>query len=218
MGLNKGIEEKLNEGRQYRSFDLHAFEHRAEDDGRRIVRGYATTFNNEYTLFSTEEYTVVEKVDPHAFDDCDLSDVIMQYDHEGRVFARTSNNTLAVAADEVGLAIEAELSGTEIGRQLYEEIEGGYTTKMSMGFRVAEDKREVIEDHDNGTVTVIRTITKISKLYDVSAVSLPANDATSISARSFGEGVIAETVKEIDARKARDRQKQKVRILLSLED
>jgi HK97 family phage prohead protease len=142
----------------------------------------------------------------------------MQYDHEGRVFARTSNNTLAVAADEVGLAIEAELSGTEIGRQLYEEIEGGYTTKMSMGFRVAEDKREVIEDRDNGTVTVIRTITKISKLYDVSAVSLPANDATSISARSFGEGVIAETVKEIDARKARDRQKQKVRILLSLED
>lgn len=160
MGLNKGIEEKLNEGRQYRSFDLHAFEHRAEDDGRRIVRGYATTFNNEYTLFSTGEYTVVEKVDPHAFDDCDLLDVIMQYDHEGRVFARTSNNTLAVAADEVGLAIEAELSGTEIGRQLYEEIEGGYTTKMSMGFRVAEDKREVIEDHDNGTVTVIRTITK----------------------------------------------------------
>lgn len=217
MATNKTIEEKLNEGRQYRTFDLGGFERRKEEDGSMTVRGYATTFNDEYTLYDTPDYTIKERVDPKAFDDCDMADVIMQYDHEGRVFARISNKTLQVKTDEHGLAIEAELSGTEIGRQLYEEIEGGYTTKMSMGFRVAEDSRETIEDHETGRMTVVRTITKVSRLYDVSAVSLPANDATTISARKFSEGVIAELLQEVEARKARDRQKQKVRILLSLE-
>jgi phage head maturation protease len=61
---------------------------------------------------------------------------------------------------------------------------------------------------------VLRTITKISKLYDVSAVSIPANDATSISARNYGEGVIAGIEEERLVREKRERQKQKIRILL----
>ena len=209
----KTIMDKLDEGRQYRSFDLSGFERRAEGDEGKTVEGYASTFNQPYELWSYDGYTVLEQIDARAFDDCDMADVIMQYDHRGRVFARTSNKTLDVKPDEVGLHVRAELGGTEIGRQLFEEIEGGYTTKMSFGFRVAEDKREVTEDHENNTVTVLRTITKISKLYDVSAVSLPANDATSISARNFGEGVIAEIKKELLEREKRERQKQKIRII-----
>lgn len=209
----KTIMDKLDEGRQYRSFELSGFERRAEGDEGKTVEGYASTFNQPYELWSFDGYTVLEQIDARAFDDCDMADVIMQYDHRGRVFARTSNKTLDVKPDEVGLHVRAELGGTEIGRQLFEEIEGGYTTKMSFGFRVAEDKREVTEDHENNTVTVLRTITKISKLYDVSAVSLPANDATSISARNFGEGVIAEIKKELLEREKRERQKQKIRIL-----
>lgn len=209
----KTIMDKLDEGRQYRSFELSGFERRAEGDEGKTVEGYASTFNQPYELWSYDGYTVLEQIDARAFDDCDMADVIMQYDHRGRVFARTSNKTLDVKPDDVGLHVRAELGGTEIGRQLFEEIEGGYTTKMSFGFRVAEDKREVTEDHENNTVTVLRTITKISKLYDVSAVSLPANDATSISARNFGEGVIAEIKKELLEREKRERQKQKIRIL-----
>ena len=217
--MSKTIDEKLNEGRQYRSIDLAKFEHRAEGDegtGEKIVEGYATTFNQPYTLYEWSDYTVIEQIDAKAFDECDMADVIMQYDHEGRVFARTSNDTLAVDPDKTGLHIRAQLGGTEIGRQLYEEIDGGYTTKMSFGFKVAEDKREVTEDHENGHTTVLRTITKISKLYDVSAVSLPANDATSISARSYGEGVIAEIREEIAAREKRARQIQKIKLLANL--
>ena len=209
----KTIMDKLDEGRQYRSFELSGFERRAEGDEGKTVEGYASTFNQPYELWSYDGYTVLEQIDARAFDDCDMADVIMQYDHRGRVFARTSNKTLDVKPDEVGLHVRAELGGTEIGRQLFEEIEGGYTTKMSFGFRVAEDKREVTEDHENNTFTLLRTITKISKLYDVSAVSLPANDATSISARNFGEGVIAEIKKELLEREKRERQKQKIRIL-----
>lgn len=217
----KSIEDKLNEGRQYRNIDVSCFERRSEDDGEKTVTGYATTFNQPYELYRDAWdgmiYIVREQVDPEAFKETEMSDVIMQYDHEGRVFARTSNNTLELDPDEHGLHIRANLGGTELGRQLFEEIEGGYTNKMSFGFRVGKDKRERTEEQDAETgvttITILRTILEISKLYDVSAVSLPANDATSISARNFGEGVIEEVKKEILDRENRERQKKRIKIL-----
>lgn len=212
----KSIQAKLDEGRAYRNFDVSSFERRAEDTGEKTVEGYASTFNQPYELWRMDNYIVVEQIDPNAFAETDMSDVIMQYNHEGRVFARTSNGTLSVEPDFNGLRVKANLGGTEIGRQLYEEIEGGYTTKMSFGFMVGEDKREVTEDYENNTVTVLRTITKITKLYDVSAVSLPANDATSISARNFCDGLIAEVKEEFLAREQRERQKRKIKILLEV--
>lgn len=202
--MNKTIQQKLDEGRQYRAMA----EVRAADDN--IVVGYASTFNQPYELFSFDNITVREQVDPHAFDECDLSDVILQYDHAGRVFARGSNGTLEVKPDERGLHIRADLSGTEIGRQLYEEIKGGYTTKMSFGFRVEDDAR--LQTEEDGNIDLLRTITKIGKVYDVSAVSLPANDATSISARAFGEGVIAEVKQELLARAERRRRIIKLKL------
>lgn len=218
----KTIEAKLAEGRQYRNIDVKSFETRAEGDDQKVVTGYATTFEQPYELFRDvwegTTYIFLEQVDAHAFDDTDLSDVIMQYDHEGRVFARTSNGTLELDADEHGLHIRADLGGTEIGRQLFEEIEGGYTDKMSFGFRVGKDRRERTEERDEETgittITVLRTILSISKLYDVSAVSLPANDATSISARNWGEGVLAEIREEIQKR---EDQRRRLRIKSKLE-
>lgn len=216
MQIPKTIQNKLDEGRQYRRFDVAGLELRAEGDEERVVEGYATTFNQPYLLYREGSYEVWEQVDARAFDDCDMSDVIMQYDHRGRVFARNSNDTLQLTVDPVGLRIRAELGGTEIGRQLYEEISGGYTTKMSFGFKVAEDKQEVTENNEDGSGTVLRTITKISKLYDVSAVSIPANDATSISARSYGEGVIAELRQELLLREEHERKRKQIKIMLGL--
>lgn len=213
--IPKTIQQKIDEGRQYRSIDVR--EMRAgEDEGSYIVEGYATTFDQPYELFRTGDYTVVEQIDRNAFNNTDMGDVIMQYDHEGRVFARISNGTLELAADDHGLKIRADLGGTEIGRQLYEEIKGGYTDKMSFGFTVDEDRREETRDHETGTVTILRTITAIRKLYDVSAVSLPANDATEISARAFCEGVIAEAAEECRAAAEREARKRKIKILMEV--
>ena len=158
----------------------------SEDE--KLVRGYATTFNQPYLLWSDSSFQLWEQVDKDAFSKTDMKDVIMQYDHEGRVFARVSNNTLALRSDEHGLLIEANLGGTQIGRELYEEIKGGYTNKMSFGFTVRGDSWE--KRTEDGVEISTRTITDIGKLYDVSAVSIPANDATEISARSLADGEI----------------------------
>ena len=201
--------------REYRKFD--GMEIRKAEDESRVVEGYATTFNQPYELWRDKDMTVNEQVDPHAFDETDLSDVIMQYDHEGRVFARTGNGTLRLASDEHGLKVTADLGGTEIGRQLYEEIAGGYTNKMSFGFTVTGEEKQRSKDAD-GHITVLRTITKIGKLYDVSAVSLPANDATEISSRTIGDGLIAEAMKEVQAEEERQRRIGEIRKILRTED
>lgn len=207
--------DKLLSGREYRNMPVMQIR-TGEDSGEKIVEGYATKFNVEYELWNFGDYIVREKIDPHAFDGCDMKDVIMQYNHEGRVFARNTNGTMELRVDNTGLHTKADLGGTTLGGQLYEEIKGGYTTKMSFGFRVGEDKREIIEDHENHVITVVRTITKISKLYDVSPVSIPANDATEISARSFCDGVIAEIKAERLKALETERKRKALRLRMRL--
>ena len=169
--------------------EVRTAENEEVPEERKVVTGYASTFNEPYTLYEDDGWRFNEVVDARAFENTDMSDVIMQYDHEGRVFARMSNNTLTVTPDEKGLLIEADLGGTELGRQLFEEIRGGYTNKMSFGFTV--DGEDYLDTKDaDGKALTVRTITSVRKLYDVSAVSLPANDATSISVRSLTDGEI----------------------------
>lgn len=179
--------------REYRSMTVEIRQPEEGQEERKVVEGYASTFNDPYVLYEDKWITYREQISPNAFDETDMEDVIMQYDHHGRVFARNKNGTLSVGPDEIGLHMEADLGGTELGRQLYEEIRGGYTDKMSFGFTVSKDEELRTEDED-GHVDILRTITGIEKLYDVSAVSIPANPSTSIGAelRSRIDGVIEE--------------------------
>lgn len=205
---------KVNE-REYRNFTLSVVENEPEQEETRTVNGYASTFMEPYTLFEDEDIVIREQVAPDAFAESDMSDIIMQYDHEGRVFARVSNGTLNVRTDEHGLAITADLGGTEIGRQLYEEIKGGYTTKMSYGYTVPADgetwEQATLED---GRTVHTRTVTRVRKVYDVSAVSLPANDGTAISVRNLSEGVIekvkAERLRALELERRRTETKLKL--------
>ena len=209
--------------REYRNMTMEIREPEEGADQKKIVEGYASTFDEPYKLYSGEGWELWETVDRSAFDDTDMSDVIMQYNHEGRVFARTRNNTLSVEPDEKGLFISADLGGTEIGRELYEEISGGYTDRMSFGFTVTGDTEER-EQNDAGVWIYTRHITSVGKLFDVSAVSIPANDGTSISAdavtRSIDDlrdGVIAriqaERLEEEKARLEQRRAEVKARAL-----
>ena len=201
------ILDRIKAGTQYRSLRLEA------DDDRMIVEGYATTFDQPYRLYEDNNMVINEQVDARAFDGAQLGDVIFQYNHTGRVFARTRNNTLEITPDEKGLFIRADLSGTEEGRKLYEEIKGGYTDRMSFGFTVAEDRTDKTGDDPR---TYLRTITKIGRLFDVSAVSIPANDFTEISARSYVDGILDREKAEALAAEQRRRQIQRIRILMEV--
>lgn len=203
---------KLNE-REYRDFILAVVPTEEQSEERKVVRGYASTFNQPYTLWEDSEFVVQEQVDSRAFESADMEDVIFQYNHEGRVFARVSNGTLSVAPDETGLSIEADLGGTDIGQQLFQEIKGGYTTKMSYGYTVngSEWEERKLED---GRTLELRTVTSIGKVYDVSAVSIPANNATSISVRNLSDGVIAEV--KAERLKALELEREKLKTKLRL--
>lgn len=200
--MSKNLDELIQTGqRQYRNLMLEAKDVEGEQE-EQVVEGYATTYNAPYHLMrfqGKDDYTieVKEEVDRHAFDNTDMSDVIMQYDHQGRVFARLSNGTLELDKDnENGLYIRANLGGTDIGKQLYQEIKGGYTNKMSFGFTIekASELRQI--ESDEADEVYVYTIEKVGKLYDVSAVSLPQNDFTSISARNFNDGEIVKVATE----------------------
>lgn len=207
--MNQELMTRIEKGIQYREMQM-----RAADTDSMVVEGYATTFNQPYVLWEDDEMRIMEAVDSRAFEGADMSDVIMQYDHRGHVFARIRNNTLNVRTDETGLFISADLGGTEIGRQLYQEIKGGYTDKMSFAFTVTDEKvdRQMV---DNKRV-ITRLITKIGKLYDVSAVSVPANDGTSISARSFCDGIIKEELEETRRKLAEERTRKLIALKLKL--
>ena len=142
------------------------------------VRGQAVAFNSPTVIFTFDGIDYYEQIDPQAFAGCDMSDVIMNYDHGGMVVARTRNTTLSFDIDEKGLWPTAVLGGTAEGRNLYEAIAGGYVDRMSFQFVIAEDGEEYDPDAH------MWTIKRIKKLYDVSAVSIPAYNQTSISARS----------------------------------
>lgn len=203
--MTEAMKKKIEQGREYRKMILEVRETEEENDY--TVTGYATTFDEPYTLYGIGDGKVVkEQVSRNAFDNADKSDVIMQYDHEGVVFARLSNDTLKLTIDDHGLFVEAYLGGTSNGRNLYEEIKGGYINKMSFGFTVTDDD---LAEADYG---YLRTIKAIGKLYDVSAVSIPANDYTEISARNHIDGAIdeieTERIRLEEERKALEEKKE----------
>lgn len=182
--------------REFREFE---FEIRAAAEGETeelYVEGYAARFNEPTVLWEYDGKEYKEQVDDRAFAEADMSDVIFNYNHGGKVMARTRNKTLQLKVDKKGLFIRARLDGTEEGRKLYNEIKGGYIDRMSYAYTV----KESAYDSENRT----RTIRKIKKLYDVSAVDIPAYDTTSISARSYFE---LEREKEIAAAAAERRKK-----------
>lgn len=184
-------------------------------DSDYYVEGYASTFNDPYMLYkdgSTERWEVI---DPDAFHDCDMSDVIMQFDHSGRVYARQSNSTLIVEPQLHGLFMAADLGKTSSSRSIYEDIDAGLITRMSWAFMPDWDEIEYIYDEDEDKLTSV--IHKVERIYDVSAVSLPADPNTEISARSLYDGAIkrieAERLQSVlEAQKATELRRKRMEL------
>lgn len=187
------------QGREYRNIDAAFTAVEPKEEGDCIVEGYATTFDVPYDFGYGGAKECISR---HALDNADMSDVIFQLNHDGMVFARQRNNTLSIMPDDHGLYVRANLNGCEQGRQLYEGIKNGLIDRMSWGFIIDEDGWE----YDRETRT--STITKVSKVFDVSAVSLPANEDTEIHARSYLDGVIEAERQELTQRNDQDKRQR----------
>lgn len=193
--VSKTIEQKIAEGRNYR--DCTSVK-AVGDNNKFDIEGYATTFEKITQIYADDNYELYEIIDRNAFSNTDMSDVIMQYEHQGRVFARKSNNTLSLNIDDTGLMVNADLSGTQLGREIFEEIKGEYSNGIEFGFKT-DDVSITSEKSDNGRTIVVRRINSISKIYDVSVVSKSANDAATISAKNLFDGVIEQIQQEQQA-------------------
>ena len=170
---------------QFRDFRLTKIETRKNEEEKQelVLEGIACTFDQETVLYKGKYYECREKIASGAFDKCDMTDVIFNYNHCGRVYARTRNKSLELSVKDDGLHMKAILMPEDNGHsELYRDIQSGLIDKMSFAFHVKESSYEYIERADEPNIE-IRTITEIDKLYDVSAVDIPAYDTTSISAR-----------------------------------
>ena len=196
---------KLKDERQVRALQVFAPAPEAKRiDSNYYVEGYAARFE-PYVLYELEDGPIYERFERGCFDGCDMSDVIFQLNHQGTVMARQSNGSLIVEPDSVGLFTAADLGRTEAARRLYEEIAAGMITKMSWGFILGDFY------YDQETRTIVHKTVK--KIFDVSAVSIPANNNTEINARSWADGVIdlaARSEAELDERRRKLRLKIKV--------
>ena len=196
----------MKNDREYRNMELRIVPTEEGNEPSFFVEGYASTFE-PYVLMTVDDINYSERIDPTAFDNADMSDVVFRVDHEGPVYARTSAGSVEVWTDEHGLAQRTDLGRTQRARDLYADIAAGNYPKMSFAFSVAEDH------YDKATHT--RIIDRIAKVFDVSPVVFPANPGTelSVSTRDYFNGVIeAEKAERLEAEK-RERQKQRIRLL-----
>lgn len=177
--------------------EIRLLDVRASADEEMTIEGYAVIFDSPATHYWTET------VERNAFDECDINDVCMKYNHEDNylLLARTRNKSLTLEVDDKGLKIKAKLIDTNSNRDIYKSIQAGLLDKMSFAFTVAEDKW----DYENNT----RTIKKIDKLFDVSVVDVPFYDNTEIFARSKEEHE-----KEKDKYEKLKLEKKKLELLL----
>ena len=187
----------ITKDRNYRSFEIRAGEE------ANIIEGYAVVFNTVETMYEYDGIKYNEEIRSGAFNNAVMNDVVLNFNHGGKPVARTKNNTLQLTIDQRGVMVRADLSGTEEGRRLFEEVKGGYLDKMSFAFTINA------EEYNRDTRT--RSITEVKRLYDVAVVDIPAYESTSVQARSYFEAEAQR--EEVEARAMLELAKAKVLIL-----
>lgn len=190
----------ITKDRNYRHFEF-----RQQDEESKIVVGTPIVFDRSTVLYEMDGVQYREIIDKRALDGVDLTDVVLNIDHEGKPAARTKNGTLILEIRDDGLHMMADLNKNQTGRELYEDIRNGFFDKMSFAFSIAENS------YNKETRT--NTITKIKRLYDVSAVTYPAYQQTSLNARSFFK---AEAEREQEILENIKLRKDKLKLILKI--
>ena len=190
----------ITKDREYR-----AFEFKAKEDEEMLVEGSPVVFEERTEMFEIDGNKYYEKVARDAFLGALIDDVVLNIDHMGKPAAKTKNGTLELEVREEDIYMKADLSKNATGRELYEDITNGFYDKMSFAFTIAD------EEYDKDTRT--RTIKRIDRLYDVSAVTVPAYQQTTLNARSF---FTVEAEKELVEAREKELKVAKLRLRMKL--
>ena len=212
---DKNMKNLIERGYEFRNFN--GFEIRTKDTEEKsnemIIEGVACVFEKPTILYEYDGIEYKEVVDKRSFENTDISDVIFNYNHSGRVYARTRNDSLHLEVKEDGLHVRIRLNPEDEGhKELYRDIKNGLIDRMSYCYIVPDNGFEYdVETHT-------RRITSIKKLFDVSAVDFPAYDSTSISARSILDLEKSEMEKlESDILKKKQEQRKRIALAIELE-
>lgn len=189
----------ITKEREYRSFNFNT----AETEMR--IEGIPIVFEQPTVMYEIDGVKYYEIIDRNALVGAAIDDVVLNIDHEGKPAAKTKNGTLNIDVRNNDVFISADLSKNATGRELHEDISNGFYDKMSFAFTVSE------QSYDQETRT--RRILKIKRLYDVSAVTVPAYSQTSIQARAFFKAEAEKEITEVIAR-SRHRKQLELRIRL----
>lgn len=159
-------------------------ESRSDGEESRTISGHAITFDTWSKPLGYGSYKFIERIDRRALDECDMSDVIDTFNHNiDDILARTSSGTLKLSVDEVGLKFSFDAPHTSRGNDLVELVKRGDINKCSFIMEVTGESW-VYADAENGKPYHERTVTKISRLFDISQVVHPAYQDTEVSVRS----------------------------------
>ena len=173
---NKMIKKKVKNNLEVRQFDCHELRTIKDEKGKKKVKGYAAVFNS----LSEDLGGFREKINRNAFDNVLDDDVVAVFNHDmNMVLGRTSSGTLKISVDERGLFTEIDMPNTTLGNDLTELVERGDISKMSFGFYV--DRDAWIESETD----FVREVKEVKRLIDVSLVTKPAYNDTSVAVRSL---------------------------------
>ncbi len=186
--------------REYRA--VAPFDDLSENEESLELRGTPIVFDTPTVICVIDGVEYKEIISRGALDGCDMSDFIFNRNHgenDSTVYARTRNNSLEYQITDSDLSVVAHLdSEDERHKNLYRDVKKRRVDKMSFSFIA----KECAYDKDTRT----RTITKIKKLFDVSAVDFPAYNETSITAaRSFFSEESEKEQRALEERALRER-------------
>ena len=184
----KKIEEKSkSQNREVRFgnwFQKRDDEQNDESDPYYHIEGKAVSFNDTYIMYDDPTLRIEETIDENAFDEADMSDVVLNANHGNGNYAvaRTRNGTLALEIKKGdGVYSKGKLrKDNPRTSQYYKDVSEGLLDRMSFAFTIKAQERS--EEEKDGKLFVYYRITKVDKVYDVSAVEFPAYKDTSISA------------------------------------
>lgn len=166
-----------NDNRVQRFFDIKA--RNANDDSKMVLEGYALKFEKETELWKGFK----EVIRKGALDNTDMSRVFLLFNHNDDVIlAGTSNNSLELQVDDIGLKFRAELVDTQTSKEVYTLAKQGLLTKCSFSFRTAKNGYKYSRTDDSNE---LGEIVDIETLYDVAVVTYPAYDDTEVYARDI---------------------------------